>query len=47
VDAAAVETVEATLVSADEDGIVLEDVRAGGRIPYAQVRAARVVVSLR
>jgi ribosome maturation factor RimP len=46
-DAEAVETVEATLVSADEDGIVLEDVRAGGRIPYAQVRAARVVVSLR
>lgn len=42
-----VETVEATLVSADQDGIVLEDVREGERIPYAQVRAARVVVSLR
>ena len=47
-DAEAVETVEATLVSADDDdGIVLEDVREGERIPYAQVRAARVVVSLR
>ena len=46
-DAEAVETVEATLVSADEDGIVLEEVRGGGRIAYAQVRTARVVVSLR
>ena len=43
----AVETVEARLESADEDGIVLEGVRDGARIPYAQVRAARVVVSLR
>ena len=46
-DTETVETVEATLVSADQDGIVLEDVREGERIPYAQVRAARVVVSLR
>ena len=43
----AVETVEARLESADEAGIVLEGVRDGARIPYAQVRAARVVVSLR
>ena len=43
----AVETVEARLESADEDGIVLEGVRDGERIPNAQVRAARVVVSLR
>lgn len=43
----AVETVEVRLESADEAGIVLEGVRDGARIPYAQVRAARVVVSLR
>lgn len=45
--AEAEETLEATLTSADEDGIVLEGVRDGERIPYAQVRSAQVVVSLR
>ncbi len=41
------ETVEGVLADVDDDGIVLEGVRDGGRIPFSEVAAARVVVSLR
>ncbi|SMX69999.1 ribosome maturation factor RimP [Brevibacterium sp. Mu109] len=41
------ETVEGVLTDADAAGIVLDGVRDGDRIPFAEVAAARVVVSLR
>ena len=43
----AVEVAEGVLTDVDADGIVLEGVRDGRRIPFADVAAARVVVSLR
>lgn len=41
------ETVEGVLADVDADGIVLEGVRDGNRIPFSEVAAARVVISLR
>lgn len=41
------ETVEGALTDVDADGIVMEGVRDGRRIPFSEVAAARVVVSLR
>lgn len=42
-----VETVEGVLSDVDADGIVLDGVREDARIAFAEIRAARVVVSLR